>query len=295
MPTTAPPPPTSTDSEFTSGIAERAYITAAALRSHVDPRAALAVASHEGVTLPGEVGDNGTSFGPWQLHAGGALPSTVWARGPRYAQQWANSPSGIDYAIAAIARVAGGETGYQAVHDIVYNFERPADPGSEVASSWGTYQSGGTPRLASGPGAGSSIISDITGAPGKAIDAVTGVVTKPLKGIEGYILRGLLILLGTGLVVVGLYFIVRSLGGPAAGVLDAGVKVATRGKVKASPYGRFPGRAAAERGEPVTVVSGPETPTRADRRAGRKIDRGRERAKRDERRALDAKYGDIPF
>jgi hypothetical protein len=41
----------------------------------VDPRAALAVAMGEGGLRWGAVGDNGTSYGPFQLHVGGALPA----------------------------------------------------------------------------------------------------------------------------------------------------------------------------------------------------------------------------
>ena len=104
----------------------------------VDPRAALAVAMSEG--LSGDVGDNGTSFGPFQLHVGGALPS---GRG----RAWAESPAGILYALRQIASVSKGMTGQQAISNIVQRFERPADPSGEIRRALGYYKS--TPGMSS--------------------------------------------------------------------------------------------------------------------------------------------------
>lgn len=100
----------------------------------VDPRAALAVASAEG--LGGGVGDQGTSFGPFQLHRGGALPSGR-------DRAWAESPEGIDYALRQIAGVAKGLQGRPAIESIVRRFERPADPSGEIERAWGAYGSFG--------------------------------------------------------------------------------------------------------------------------------------------------------
>lgn len=109
----------------------------------VDPKAALAVATHEGAG--GGIGDNGTSFGPWQLHYGGAYPS--WApQGAQASQQWAWSPTGIDYALKLIGNASRGLTGGSAVDAIVRRFERPANPDAEVAASRGSY--GGLPPSA---------------------------------------------------------------------------------------------------------------------------------------------------
>src|SRR5262245_9791771 len=99
-------------------------------RYGLDPRAVLAVASAEG--LGGGVGDYGTSFGPFQLHVGGALPK---GRG----RAWAESRAGIDYALRQIQGVAGGMSGQQAVANIVRRFERPADPTGEIARAMGSY------------------------------------------------------------------------------------------------------------------------------------------------------------
>jgi hypothetical protein len=97
----------------------------------LDPRAVLAVAGVEG-GFGGAVGDQGTSYGPFQLHVGGALPR---GRG----NQWANSPQGIAYALNAIAKIARGLHGQQAVGAIVNRFERPAHPGAEVQRAMGRY------------------------------------------------------------------------------------------------------------------------------------------------------------
>lgn len=101
----------------------------------VDPKAALAVASVEG-GFGGAIGDRGTSFGPFQLHIGGALP-----RGVSNPQAWANSPSGIRYALAQIAKVSRGLQGRAAIDAIVRKFERPAAPDAEVIKALGRYGS----------------------------------------------------------------------------------------------------------------------------------------------------------
>ncbi len=112
-------------------------IVSGAKQRGLDPGAVLAVASQEG--LGGGVGDGGTSFGPFQLHAGGALPAAVWAKGPQFAHQWAWSPAGINYALDRIAGVAKGLTGIQAINAIVRSFERPAKPDAEVAGAAANY------------------------------------------------------------------------------------------------------------------------------------------------------------
>jgi cell wall-associated NlpC family hydrolase len=80
----------------------------------------------EGGVKFGAVGDHGTSFGPFQLHVGGALP-----RGKGAA--WANSPAGIDYAVRQMAQYVGSKTGAAGVSAAVRGFERPADPNAEIA------------------------------------------------------------------------------------------------------------------------------------------------------------------
>ena len=113
------------------------FIAQEARRFGLDPRAVLAIASHEG--LSGAVGDNGTSFGPFQLHEGGALPSGI-----KNPQQWAWSKAGIDYALSHMAAAgARGLTGRAAISAISRNFERPADPASEISDALAHYSSFG--------------------------------------------------------------------------------------------------------------------------------------------------------
>src|SRR5262249_53885432 len=124
-----------------------AQIAARARALGLDPKAVLAVAAQEG--LGGGIGDNGTSFGPFQLHYGGAYPSGA-PRGAQASQAWAWSPAGIDYALGRIAGVARGKTGANAVQAIVSGFERPANPGAEIAGALAAYGTGGA---APAPGA----------------------------------------------------------------------------------------------------------------------------------------------
>lgn len=98
----------------------------------VEPEAVLAVASVEGGFL-GKVGDQGTSFGPFQLHRGGALPAGKGG-------SWANQPQGVDYALQHIGEVAGGLHGEQAIRAIVTEFEHPQDPETEIQNATNRYR-----------------------------------------------------------------------------------------------------------------------------------------------------------
>jgi len=121
------------------------YIRQRAQALGLDPKAVLAVAGQEG--LGGGVGDQGTSFGPFQLHYGGAYPASAPRGSQAASQAWAMSPAGIDYALGQIASVARGLTGRSAIENIVRRFERPADPGGESARALASY--GGAPASAS--------------------------------------------------------------------------------------------------------------------------------------------------
>lgn len=125
----------------------------------IDLNAELAVVSQESPT--GRPGDHNTSFGGNQLHASGALPAAVWAKGAAYADQWANSAPGVDYALEGVGQVSGGEHGAQAVKDIVARFERPADPSKEIAGALHSY---GLPVGGGGPAAAASPLAALAGA-----------------------------------------------------------------------------------------------------------------------------------
>lgn len=121
-------------------------IVAAAQKYGIDPRIPLAVAPHEG-GFEGADGDfsgnTPTSFGPFALHEGGALPQWVWDKGVAFAKQWANSPAGIDYAVQGGAKTLAGATGTAGVAKWVSGYERPAAQyvGRETAASLATFAS----------------------------------------------------------------------------------------------------------------------------------------------------------
>jgi len=100
---------------------------------NLDPYAVAAVSIMEGGGRFGAVGDNNSSYGPFQLHVGGALP-------PGRNAAWANSPEGVYYAMKQMAHVAAGLRGRRAISNIVRRFERPAQPDPEVAGAIGQYQ-----------------------------------------------------------------------------------------------------------------------------------------------------------
>lgn len=107
----------------------------------LDPRAVEAVGWAESSLRRNAVGDQGTSYGPFQLHRGGALP------GGRNAA-WAGSDQGILYAMQQMAKYARGKSGQAAVRAIVEGFERPAAPGQEIDRAMQYYRGGG--KLPSG-------------------------------------------------------------------------------------------------------------------------------------------------
>ncbi|HUD03566.1 MAG TPA: hypothetical protein VMR51_02145 [Patescibacteria group bacterium] len=112
------------------------YIIKCALRFHVDPAATLAVACYEGgFTKPKKAGDGGTSFGPWQLHRRGRLPSGI-----KNPQQWAFTPNGVKYAICGQAQYVRGMHGYAATSRIVCKFENPANESLCVRLAMSYYQ-----------------------------------------------------------------------------------------------------------------------------------------------------------
>lgn len=129
------------------------FIRQRAIKYGLDPNAVLAIGSVEGYSaLHGgtSIGDNGTSFGPFQLHEGGALPKGKDSN-------WAHSAAGIDYALRRMSAVARGLQGQAAVQAISSRFERPADVSGEVSKAMQFYGGGSSKPLdaAWGPHSGS--------------------------------------------------------------------------------------------------------------------------------------------
>lgn len=164
------------------------YIAQRARQMGLDPAAVLAVASVEG--LSGAVGDQGTSYGPFQLHRGGALPS---GRG----RGWAESRPGIDYALRQIQGVAKEMTGQQAIANIVRRFERPADPTGEISRAQAAYGRYGS--LPAGPAAPPPPSRTTAGRPGTPARRVQLLAPETIQQYDpGALARGIFSGLATG-------------------------------------------------------------------------------------------------
>lgn len=124
-----------------------------AVRDGVDPQVALRVAMGEGGVRFGAVGDNGSSFGPFQEHIGGSLGHMT----PQQAAAFANSPAGINLAVDGIAKYARGLHGAQGIAAAVRGFERPANPAAEIARDTGMSLSGAAGMSMVRGGFGSSL------------------------------------------------------------------------------------------------------------------------------------------
>lgn len=132
----------------------------------------------------------------------------------------------------------------------------------------------------------------------QGVSSVEKGVTGAFDWVKTYVLKGVLIILGSAVALMGLYLIVRALGAPSIPIADKATGFFTRGAVSPSPAPRRAGDAAADRGEPVTRTDAPEAPTRTDKRQAARNERGRQRATERAKRDRDARYGgddDIPF
>jgi hypothetical protein len=186
-------------------------ILTSAQRHGVDPWVALALAQGEGGFNYGSVGDGGTSFGPYQLHEGGALP-------PGRTAAWANSPAGIDYAMRGIAAAVGTRTGRAGIQAGVTGFERPAAPTPEIDRdvSWLSQQlakAKGRPPIPASTdsqyhpitSAQESLDSSLAGTTGidipNPISGITSAIGSAVSGAEDFLLRAGKVLLGILLLV----------------------------------------------------------------------------------------------
>lgn len=106
----------------------------------IDPLAAAAVALQEGAG--GGIGDQGTAYGPWQIHLTDGRLAEFDGRAPNSAdvQAWAWSEAGIKEAFdEMVAGGAKGLTRHDSVHAIVYGFEKPANEPKEQADAGAEY------------------------------------------------------------------------------------------------------------------------------------------------------------
>ncbi len=156
-----------------------AIIQRYAPRFGLDPRAAAAISMNESGGRFGAVGDSGTSFGPWQLHVGGALPAGRTAA-------WANSLPGILYALRTMSAAgARGLHGQAAVNAIARNFERPANPGAEVATAMRYYSTPGFARGSAAAGAGGGGGAGGSGASGNHMAALLAAMQPMVSVPQG--------------------------------------------------------------------------------------------------------------
>lgn len=148
------------------------FIAGEAVSLGLDPAAVLAVAQKEGGfgPPPGNIGDGGTSFGPFQLHQGGALPAGV-----ADPATWANTQPGLDYALRQIANVASGKKGTDAISAIVSGFEHPSNPQAEIQGASSLY-----PLFQQEP----LVQAALAGAGGESAVTGTGGSTTP-PGVSG--------------------------------------------------------------------------------------------------------------
>jgi hypothetical protein len=169
--------PTGTQPITDQGV-KLAYIAGTAQRLGLDPAAVIAVSGTEG--LSGGIGDNGTSFGPFQLHVPGRYNRAITDAGapplsdPNAANAWANSPVGITWALEQMAAVARGLTGASAINSIVYNFEAPADKPKEVRLATANYGKA-TALLSMIKGGG--VTSSLGGLIGNTADGANSLLT----------------------------------------------------------------------------------------------------------------------
>lgn len=196
-------------------------IVAQAEANGVDPRLALATAQQESGLNPAAVGDQGTSFGLYQLHEGGELgnlspgqafdPSTNASVALSVMGQVikANPQISDPGTLAAMAQRPADQAGYAKSVDAIYDSSSyfpqvPADatPAQLDKISWSKV------GQAVGQGVG-GLLGPGTGAVGGALGALGGaVVSDGLSGIGAEVLKivleGMFVAASLGLIVLGL-------------------------------------------------------------------------------------------
>ena len=142
-------------------------ITKVAEADHIDPNLAIAIARQESGLDPYRVGDQGTSFGLFQLHKGGELPA-AWAAGPYVAGHGGSIP------IKATDPTANAQVALSVVQS-VQNAHPTWSPGQIAAAAQ---------RPADQPGYARSINSMIGGSSNYNALANTSAPTAQTAGLE---------------------------------------------------------------------------------------------------------------
>lgn len=146
------------------------------------------------------------------MHQGGAYPKSA-PQDPTAANQWAWSPAGINAALSDMSKVAQGQTGAQAVHSIVFKFERPLKPAAEYANAMKAYSLG----VFTDPGGITGAVQGAAGSVGSAVSGAAsdvGAVTSFLGDLSkaSVWLRGLQIAGGGIILLLGLYLLAKQVG-----------------------------------------------------------------------------------
>jgi hypothetical protein len=202
-------------------------IASVASAEGVPPALAVADAEVESGLDPYAVGDKGTSFGLFQLHEGGELPSdwSQWEQGPEgpIPTNAADPSQNAQVALSHMAEVYASEPGADP-GQIAADAQRPQDKAGyaaqvdkDLATTSGIYGDDGLSA------AGSSSSSGSSGSAGSS-GSGTGL-SSGSSGVEGDVLSFLgLGSTGTDIAKVGLWLVLAA---GAVGLLVLGVKQAT--------------------------------------------------------------------
>jgi hypothetical protein len=177
----------------------------------VDPRLALSVAQVESGLNPVSVGDQGTSFGLYQLHQGGELGSLS-------AAQAFNPVTNANTALSVVGQVSAAHPGADP-GAVAAAAQRPADPGAYAAAVDAVYSNPADfPQV---PASTNAVLTSSNGGGtgagiGSAIGGLLGPGGAAIGGAIGGSSPGALLTSGWGKTVfqVGLYivFALASLG-----------------------------------------------------------------------------------
>lgn len=185
----------------TSLTPTEAVIVKVATQLGVDPRLALAIAYQESGLDPTAVGDNGTSFGLYQLHRGGELG--------RNTEAWAFNPGNNAHrALSQVALVAKQHPNWSP-GQIAAAAQRPANPTAYAASVNAIYDSKRWQNVpATGHSGSASGSASSTSATGCAFGVGPFCIFSEagLQKFYGALLMGaggLVLTVGLGLVVIG--------------------------------------------------------------------------------------------
>ena len=170
-------------------------IESTANQEGVSPTLALATAQQESNFNANAVGDNGSSFGLYQLHQVGLLGSLTPTQ--------AFNP--VTNATVALANMAGVQKAYPWVTDpgqIAALAQKPAKPAGYAAAvdkNYANIQSKGLPSANA-----QTPLSFSTSAAGSGFNPLNPF---SYGNIWGYVERGLVMLLGSGIILIGIYML----------------------------------------------------------------------------------------